>query len=311
MIRLLTLGAAVVAVAAVKQKRGRQEPQGDAPREAPLPVHATPAVQTLAPQAEEEEAPLAKPAGTATVVVTTAPRPIFPPGSQLLLRLVVSLLAAALLHTVLGRDTPWSSLLITSLALFVLTEHLYRTSSPPQPAPVRHETARLAVHQPLRQQPPQPAVVAQPVPLQNFSGLWVKDKEASESMEAACNLMQMGSLLRTAIRLIKGLRIRQLDGEFEMAVLSGILWFKVVETYPLDGTPRKHKRRDLRRGTHVASLHPMADGSLQMRLAWSDPLGGDGVDTFHCPAADTLWVDTVLTVGGQTVQYRQVYRRQQ
>ena len=36
----------------------------------------------------------------------------------------------------------------------------------------------------------------------------VQDKEASESMEAACNLMQMGSLLRSAIRLIKGLRIK-------------------------------------------------------------------------------------------------------
>ena len=130
MIRLLSIGAAVVAVAAVKQKRGRrQESQGDAPREAPIPVPilATPAVETLEPQ-PQEEAPLAKPAPTTTVLMPTAPRPVYPPGAQLLLRLVVSLLAAALLHYVLGRETPWSSLLITCLALFVLTEHLYRVS---------------------------------------------------------------------------------------------------------------------------------------------------------------------------------------
>ena len=54
----------------------------------------------------------------------------------------------------------------------------------------------------------------------------------------------------------------------------------------------------------MASLHPMADGSLQMRLSWPDPLGGAGVDTFRCPAPDTLWVDTALTVSGQTVNYR-------
>lgn len=31
---------------------------------------------------------------------------------------------------------------------------------------------------------------------------------ASDSMEEACQLMRMNALLRTAIRLIKGLRIR-------------------------------------------------------------------------------------------------------
>ena len=40
-----------------------------------------------------------------------------------------------------------------------------------------------------------------------------------------------------------------------MAVLSGILWFKVVERYPLDGSPRSHKRRDLRRGLLAGSAH--------------------------------------------------------
>lgn len=44
---------------------------------------------------------------------------------------------------------------------------------------------------------------------------------------------------------------RQGDGEFEMSVLSGILWFKVTERYPLDGGERSFKRRDMRRGARL------------------------------------------------------------
>ena len=45
-------------------------------------------------------------------------------------------------------------------------------------------------------------------------------------MDPACSLMRMNPLLRRAVGLIKGLQIRQGGGQFELAVLSGILWFK-------------------------------------------------------------------------------------
>lgn len=38
------------------------------------------------------------------------------------------------------------------------------------------------------------------------------------------------------------------DNKFKLAVFSIIPWFKVHEEYPMDGSPRKYKRRDLRKG---------------------------------------------------------------
>ena len=39
-------------------------------------------------------------------------------------------------------------------------------------------------------------------------------------------LMQVNRLIRSAIRLVKGTELRQTADSFEIAVLSGILWFK-------------------------------------------------------------------------------------
>lgn len=144
----------------------------------------------------------------------------------------------------------------------------------------------------------------------------LQDRAASDSMDEACSLMRLNPLMRTAIRLVKGLQIRcvracltrnlqlagrrlpghfakcmltpcpgpdsmslvpallfclassnglhlmkvatasplrrQGKGEFEWSLLSGLLWFKVTERYPLSGEERSWKRRDMRRGTHHA-----------------------------------------------------------
>ena len=56
--------------------------------------------------------------------------------------------------------------------------------------------------------------------------------------------------LSPSCRLIKGVQV-DLDTasqQFTMLVLSGIFWFKVTERYPLDGSSRQYRRRDLRRG---------------------------------------------------------------
>ena len=56
---------------------------------------------------------------------------------------------------------------------------------------------------------------------------WLQDKVASDSMEPALQAMRLGRLVRSAVRLVKGVRIRLYDGCFEMAVYSAIPWFKV------------------------------------------------------------------------------------
>ena len=54
----------------------------------------------------------------------------------------------------------------------------------------------------------------------------IQDKTASDSMEPTMQLMQVNRLIRSAIRLVKGTELRQTADSFEIAVLSGILWFK-------------------------------------------------------------------------------------
>lgn len=46
-------------------------------------------------------------------------------------------------------------------------------------------------------------------------------------MEAALDLIHVGGLLRSAIKLIKGIKVTQDQGTFTMAVFSVLTWFKV------------------------------------------------------------------------------------
>ncbi|KAL4441807.1 hypothetical protein ABPG77_003723 [Micractinium sp. CCAP 211/92] len=158
------------------------------------------------------------------------------------------------------------------------------------------------------------AAAAAAAPPQDLTGVWAKDKELSDSMEEACDVMRLNGLVRTAIRLIKGVEVqtRADSGEFVMSVLSGILWFKITERYALDGSAREFRRRDLRRGRHVGRAQRCpTSGGVRLTVAWGEPLGGTGIDHFYLPDGqpDVLHVDTSLVVEGRPVTYRTVYRR--
>lgn len=97
--------------------------------------------------------------------------------------------------------------------------------------------------------PPPPLITARPETIEALNGVWIKDKQASDSMDAVCDLMKMNGLLRMAIGLIKGVEILAIPGEdFKLDVLSGVLWFKIKEKYKLTGEEARHRRRDLRGG---------------------------------------------------------------
>ena len=53
-----------------------------------------------------------------------------------------------------------------------------------------------------------------------------QDKTLSDSMEPVMAAMQLNALVRKAVGTAKGVRIRMDRQQFEMAVLSSILWFK-------------------------------------------------------------------------------------
>ncbi|KAG2486408.1 hypothetical protein HYH03_014984 [Edaphochlamys debaryana] len=185
--------------------------------------------------------------------------------------------------------------------------------------------------------------VARPVVLRadpRLAGVWVKDGHRSETMEPALKLMHLNGIVRTAVKLIRGLEIdpRALAaGRMDLAIFSVIAWFKVRESYPLDGTVGHFNRRDLRRGKHAASVAVQPDGSLLLTVSWGEPLSGSGNDHFvlvpgggaaatsgggggggeltSAAAArddDLLVVTSTLRLAGAdgpTVSYRTVYHR--
>lgn len=145
--------------------------------------------------------------------------------------------------------------------------------------------------------------------VQNMTGTWVKDSKASDSMAEAIQLAQLNRLTRTAVKLIKGVQILQTDQDFEFAVFSVIGWFKVKETYPMNGSPHQEKRRDLRKGKHTGWIHCVEGGHVKLSLIWDEPYGGRGFDEFRLMSENELRVVSQIEVGGKTAGYTIVYRR--
>lgn len=145
-----------------------------------------------------------------------------------------------------------------------------------------------------------------------LTGRWIKDKQASDSMDAVCDMMKLNSLLRAAINLIKGIDIEATPGvEFRFAVLSGVLWFKIRERYPLDGTEVQHRRRDFRGGGSMGKAMPCAGGGIIIHHRFGPVMAGTMEERFFCPNHDTLNVITTLDVPsrGPPLTYTQVYRK--
>ena len=61
----------------------------------------------------------------------------------------------------------------------------------------------------------------------------MQDKTLSDSMEPVMAAMQLNALVRKAVSTAKGVRIRMDREQFEMTVLSSILWFKARMLRPL------------------------------------------------------------------------------
>lgn len=53
-----------------------------------------------------------------------------------------------------------------------------------------------------------------------------QDKEASDTLDGAMELVKLNRLIRPAVALVKGMEIVHAHGQFEFSVLSAIPWFK-------------------------------------------------------------------------------------
>ncbi|KAK3247551.1 hypothetical protein CYMTET_42956 [Cymbomonas tetramitiformis] len=116
---------------------------------------------------------------------------------------------------------------------------------------------------------------------QKLVGRWVKDQAQSDRMDEAASLMQLNWVTRKAVRLINGLEIAISEDVFTLTVLSVIPWFKVVESYPMNGSEKKHRRRDLRLGDVRGNLVLSAqDDSAELTLHWGKPISGSETSSF-------------------------------
>lgn len=66
-----------------------------------------------------------------------------------------------------------------------------------------------------------------------------QDFEASDTLDSAMELVKLNRLLRPAVRLVKGMEVKQAGGIFEFSMLSVVSWFKAR---PSPQCPFQHMR---------------------------------------------------------------------
>ena len=271
---------------------------------------------------------LAAAAALATnVAQTSETRGGTPDGAILLL--LHGLLSVALLYVArfwqpraFSTEETWlqliGSLLIGCLSLH--TAYFYYLRSAYYHHRRRHlqNQAISAVATELAQELTPAAVLRQQESITQLNGVWIKDKELSDSMTPVCDLMQLNGVMRFAIGLIRGVQISCCPSKFEFAVLSGVLWFKIKERYELNGEESRHRRRDFRGGGSLGRATPAAEGGVEIAHRFGEPMPGVMEERFYCPEENVMFVDTVIALevkngGGvpelQNLTYRQVYRK--
>lgn len=161
------------------------------------------------------------------------------------------------------------------------------------------------------------------------NGRWTKNRDLSDSMDPLSDLMRIHGLMRTAIGLINGADIKisgtksnhkdqsQRDRcvpTLHLNVLSGILWFKIRETYPLDRIEVRHRRRDFRLGGTYGRAWWDADSQLpaiHIHNRFKGKLEGTMVEEYKWMTKSILHVDTTVTIKDGSVSFRQVFNKQQ
>ena len=119
--------------------------------------------------------------------------------------------------------------------------------------------------------------------LARLEGTFVRNNRKSDALDEICDLLRMNWLVRKAVLLVRGIEITTSPDEIKFDIFSVIPWFRVTETYPLNGDPRQHKRRDLRGGVNEGSVRLWrrvgGDGSgdlcVELRNRWNDPHAGE------------------------------------
>ncbi|KAK2075780.1 hypothetical protein QBZ16_001521 [Prototheca wickerhamii] len=109
--------------------------------------------------------------------------------------------------------------------------------------------------------------------------MWQKDKEASDSMDPVCELMQLGWVMKTAIKVISKMQIEDTEESFAFTLKAGGV-LDVKECFPRTGEQ------------------------------WDDPHAGTGTDLFVLSEdGDSLDQVSEMDVGGKHLRYVSRYKR--
>ena len=100
-----------------------------------------------------------------------------------------------------------------------------------------------------------------------------------------------------------------MDGNPHLQVLSELPFFTLNERY-LYGEETTIKRRDFRKGRMTGWLcHDERNGNLRVFLEWPEPYAGGEESEYVMVGEHELRVLTRITVRGETLRYRQIFRR--
>ncbi|KAI8101437.1 hypothetical protein M9435_001543 [Picochlorum sp. BPE23] len=161
-----------------------------------------------------------------------------------------------------------------------------------------------------------------PAYMKSCNGRWIKDREASDSMDPVCDIMGIGGIMKAAIRLIVGSDVTFLDNaqspaSFQFAAFSVIRWFKIRERYPLFNTSLSlvhHRRRDFRPGGMQGRIHVQHDAQTNRPTVLIDNAfyghrAGTMKEVFTWPREDVMHVDTVITNDHGSASFLQIFHR--
>ncbi|KAL3146264.1 hypothetical protein ABBQ32_002965 [Trebouxia sp. C0010 RCD-2024] len=142
-----------------------------------------------------------------------------------------------------------------------------------------------------------------------LSGRWQKDKSQSDSMQKACDVVQLKWVLRRALAVLNTLEIEDTPDYLRTVIKAGGI-MDVVEQYPWNGQERQHSRRDKRGGHHHGKVVRTERGPA-IRVRWADPFGGTCQDTFDMSedGQQLTQITEMVMNTGEICNYKTVYRR--
>lgn len=144
-----------------------------------------------------------------------------------------------------------------------------------------------------------------------FTGIWKKDKAASDSMQEACDLIALPWVFRQAMTFLNTLQVEETEEHFTTIMKAGGI-MDVTETYPWTGEKIALPRRDKRRGKHVGRVLRLEEGAVCIEAKWEHPYGGWCTETFILSNnMSTLEQISEMKMDetGKECTYRTVYKR--